>query len=389
MSLLLALAAIASAADPAPTGTGYAWVTFDRRGTTNSGSRGIADPADGRPITIDDPVRVASISKLLVALAVMRLVEAGRIDLNADVSDALGWRLRHPQHPDVPITLRLLLSHRSGLTDGVDYVVPLGKSLRNVVLDSKAWDPEHAPGQAFRYANVGFPVIASVLERRTGERFDRLMRRTVLEPLRLDACYNWSGCSTEAFRRAVVLTLPDGTVLRDDLRGAAPPCPVAVVEGGSCDLDRYVLGENGAIFSPQGGLRISARDLTVIGRLLLDRGRHAGKRFLRPASIDAILTPVWTYNGANGDTSGGFYCRYGLASQSLPTPLTGCDDALFGGRAMVGHAGDAYGVRSGLWIDRRRGNGIAYFAVGNGPDPKKGRTSYRAVEEWLAAKLPD
>ena len=54
---------------------------------------------------------------------------------------------------------------------------------------------------------------------------------------------------------------------------------------------------------------------------------------------------------------------------------------------MIGHAGDAYGVRSGLWIDPGRGVGIAYFATGNGDDPPRGRSAYRAIEEVLARHL--
>ena len=65
---------------------------------------------------------------------------------------------------------------------------------------------------------------------------------------------------------------------------------------------------------------------------------------------------------------------------SLPNPL--CSDDLFGdGRAMLGHAGDAYGLRSGLWIDRASGTGVAYFVTGLSDDPPRGRSAYRAAEE--------
>ena len=56
-------------------------------GITASGASGLADRARGRALTIDDPVRIASISKLVVALGVMRLVEQGRLDLDRDVSE--------------------------------------------------------------------------------------------------------------------------------------------------------------------------------------------------------------------------------------------------------------------------------------------------------------
>jgi len=99
--------------------------------------------------------------------------------------------------------------------------------------------------------------------------------------------------------------------------------------------------------------------------------------------------PAWRFDGSNGATEEGFYCAYGLAVQVLPVEQEGCRDDLFGGgRQVFGHAGDAYGLRSGLWVDPDRGVGIAYYATGNGPDPPRGRTAYRRIEEELAARLP-
>ena len=386
---LSACATMTAPSDPAPS-VPYAWATFDHDAVTNSGTSGLADRGHGRALTIDDPVRLASISKLVVALGLMRMVEEGRLDLDRDVSELLGWTLRNPAFPDRPITLRLLLSHHSSIRDGVDYAVPLGTELRTALADPAAFDAEHPPGAYFRYANLNFPLIASIMERSAGERFDRLMARLVLEPLALDACFNWTTCSDAAVARAVVLYEPDGSVIRDDLGGRRPACPVLAPEGVACELGGYAPGSNGALFSPQGGLRASVRDLAVIGRLLLNRGLNGDARFLSEASIDALLTPVWHFNGSDGDTEGGIYCAYGLATQSLPVAQPGCRDDLFGdGRQVIGHAGDAYGVRSGLWIDPRRGVGIAYFATGNGDDPPRGRSAYRAIEEELARHLQE
>jgi CubicO group peptidase (beta-lactamase class C family) len=362
----------------------YAWATFDANGITASGASGLADRARGRALTIDDPARIASVSKLVVALGVIRLVEQGRLDLDRDVSEYLGWPLRNPSFPDRPVTLRLLLSHRSSLKDGVDYAVPLGTQLRTVLADPAAFDAEHPPGTFFRYSNLNFPVIASVMESATGERFDRLMARLVLQPLGLDSCFNWTTCSDSAVARAAVLYEPDGTVLRDDLGGRRPACPVLVPDGAACDLSRYEPGSNGALFSPQGGLRISVRDLAAIGRLMLNRGAP----LVSEQSLALLIGPEWRFDGTNGETEEGFYCAYGLAVQSLPVAQPGCRDDLFdGGRAMIGHAGDAYGLRSGLWVDPQRRIGIAYFATGNGDDPPRGRSAYRRIEEMLAARL--
>lgn len=373
----------------APPQTSHAWVTFDAAGVKAQGASGLADRVTGRGVTTGDPVRVASVSKLVTALGALRLAEKGVVDLDADVSRHLGWELRNPAHPRVPITLRMLLSHTSSVRDeGDNYVIPLGGTVRGMMARPQSFDRDHAPGTYFRYSNLNFPIVASVLEKAARERFDRLIEREVLTPLGLDACLNWSGCSDAAVARAVVLYRPDGTVARDDLGGRPPDCPVAT-SGPGCDLSDYVLGSNGALFSPQGGLRASPADLAVIGRMLLNRGRHDGRPFLSQHGVALLTEPVWVFNGSNGDTGDGFYCAYGLGTQSLPTPTPGCRDDLFGaGRRMVGHAGDAYNLRSGLWVDPVRKVGVAFYAANNPVEPAPGRSAYTAVEERLAGKMP-
>lgn len=355
-------------------------VAFDTNGITSSSAEGAG---------IDQPVRIASISKLVVALGVMRLVEARTLDLDLDVSRWLGWQLRHPGFPNRKITLRLLLSHSAGLTDAVDYAIPLGSTMRATLADAKAWDADHAPGGYFRYANLNFPVIASVMEAATGERFDRLMTRLVFTPLDIDACFNWTTCSDEAVARAVVLRDASGAILRDDLRGIRPPCPVLPDARGGCDLSTYRPGDNGALFSPQGGLRISARGLARIGQMLL----RDGDGFVTRASIAALTAPAWTYTGTNGVTGenadNGFICAYGLGFQLLATPRVGCRDDPFGdARGRDGHAGDAYGLKSGLWIDRARGTGVAYFVTAVADDAPTGRSAFTVIEEQLASGEP-
>ncbi len=373
---MIALLLAGCAARPAEVRVGF---TADA--VTSVAARGYADRSARRRVTADDPVRVASVSKLVVALGMMRLVEAGTLNLDRDVSEWLGWRLRNPAYPDAPITLRLLLSHRSSLTDGADYAIPLGGTVRETVALPAAWDAAHGPGSYFRYANLNFPVIASVIEKATGERFDKVMAREVLAPLGIDACFNWTTCSDAAVARAVTLHDASGPVRRDP-PGPRPACPVFAPEGDPCDLSAYQPGDNGALFSPQGGLRISARGLARIGQLLLKRGEG----LLKPESIDAIERAAWTFDGTNGDSSNGFYCRYGLGVTRLPTPVPGCADDLFGdARERIGHAGEAYGLRSGLWIDRAAGTGVAFFATAVPDEGAKGkRSAFTAAEERLA-----
>lgn len=373
-------------------------VAFDRNGVTAVETRGLADRTTGRAVTADDPVRVASISKMVTAIGAMRLVEAGKLDLDRDVSDYLGWRLRNPDYPGVPITLRLLMSHRSSLTDRAGYwQTPLGEPLRPLLENPRAWDAQHAPGTYFRYTNLNYPVVAQVMERVTGERFDRLMQRLVLRPLGVEGCFSLATCPDAAARRAVVLYDEHGAPTADDNHGKAPACPVHPARDGGCDLSRYHPGDNGALFGPQGGLRISAPGLARIGMLLLGDGTlpTTGARLLAPASMRTLEAPDWQYDGRNGLTyeeddnpSGserGMFCRWGMGIQILATRVPGCRDDPFGdGVARVGHSGSAYGLQSGVWVDRAAGAGVAWFLTGMPAERLGGRSAFSAAEERLA-----
>jgi CubicO group peptidase (beta-lactamase class C family) len=365
-------------------------VRFDRTHIAPALAEGLADRAAGRAVTADDPVRIASISKLVTALGVMRLVDQGWLDLDRDVSDYLGWRLRNPAFPDRPITLNILLSHRSSLLDGEDlYLIPLGVTLKDRLADPRVWDAGHAPGSDwFHYTNLNFPVIASIMERVTGERFDVAMSRLVLKPLKLDACFNWgAGCSAQAYKRAVVLYRANGDVARDDLHGVPPVCAVYLGDGTACDLATYRPGENGALFSPQGGLRISMRDLAKLGQLLA----RGAKGFLSRRALARLEQPLWGLNGSNGlgedGANSGFFCAYGLALHRIGNEVPGCKDDLFGdGKPRFGHSGDAYGLRAGLWWDPESGEGIAFFTSAVAPDAPTGRSAFSAVEESVVER---
>lgn len=384
--LLLAAALLATPALAQPASVA---VRFDRQSITPVLAEGEADKASHRAVTADDPVRIASVSKLVTTLGVMRMVDRRQLDLDRDVSDYLGWMLRNPAFPDRPITLRLLLSHQSSLLDGGElYIVPLGTSLRERLADPRVWDGQHAPGSGwFHYTNLNFPVVASVMERVSGERFDHLMQRLVLKPLKLDACYNWSDCSPAAVQRAVVLYRASGEVAKDDLAGKLPDCPVVPDAQGNCDLSTYVPGHNGALFSPQGGLRISMRGLARIGQML---GRQ-GAGFLSGRSYVELTQARWRFDGTNGlgedGAASGFFCAYGLAVQRIGSRGTHCRDDLFGdGTARIGHSGDAYGLKSGLWVDPVSGKGLAYFTTEVAPDAPTGRTAFTRREEAIVER---
>ena len=380
---LLSASVAAKAADPARVA-----VAFDLNGERGAWSDGTADPATGRAVTPDDPVRIASVSKLVVAIGVMRMVEDGALDLDRPVGDYLGYKVENPAYAGQKVTLRRLLSHTASLRDHDDqYAIPLGERLRDVLADPATWDSAHGPdARYFTYGNVNFPVIASVIERVTQTRFDHMMKLLVIDPMKLDACFNWPTCSDDRVARAVVLT-QDGEPIRDDLHGRRPDCPVFVKEGAPCDLNHFVAGQNGSLFAPQGGLRISARDLAKFGRMLLGKGMVDGRRILSPESVELILTPLWRFDGANGETEHGTICAYGLASQPIATGNKGCrDNPGVPAGDWRGHPGEAYGLRSGLWIDRAHGRGIAYFVTGLPASPPSGSSAFTAAEEEMVAR---
>jgi hypothetical protein len=74
-----------------------------------------------------------------------------------------------------------------------------------------------------------------------------------------------------------------------------------------------------------------------------------------------------------------------MAMQTLATPVEGCRDDPFGdGIARVGHSGSAYGLQSGLWLDREHGQGVVWFATGMPDERLGGRSAFSAIEETLA-----
>lgn len=350
--LIVAAAGIAATAYAQPSLPEPAQVRVDFSSTSilwrqASGEAGVA----GRKVSANDPVRVASISKLVMAIAVMRLVDEGRIDLDRDVGDYLGFVVRNPAFPDRPVTLRQLLSHTSGIRDTIDYLLPLDGSLQTVLANPAVWFPGHEPGDYFSYANLNSPVIAATIEAATHERFDRLVARKVLQPLRVDACFNWgAGCSPTRRAQAVTLLRSNGDLARDPAVAGADPCPVLAASDGSCDLRHYRLGKNGSSFSPQGGLRISPQDLAKVGQLLLNGGRP----LLTSKAFAEMARPQWRFNGINGDDDNGYFLAYGLGVHIR-------EDS--SGAKWIGHVGEAYALRAGLWVNPKSRKGFAQYVT--------------------------
>ncbi len=373
------------------------------------GWRALKQPARAQetqdlPVTDNTLFRIASISKLVVSLGVMRLVEQGLLELDRDVSDYLGWQLRNPWFASEAISTRSLLSHQSSLTDGDgvywwDVPITLADVLQpggSVFRDGLFWNKRKAPNRWFQYCNLNFGVIATVMEAVTKERFDRLMNRLVFAPLEIEASFNPLDFTAEQLNRVAIqyrkratinnreIWNPQGpwVVQADDFQAERPTEPV--------NLAQYKIGTNGTLFGPQGRLRIGMRGLGRIMEMFLAAGsiqRSNGSkiRFLSAQSIKDMQSEQWSYNPThpNGDTMGDGTLSWGLGVQRFTD--RGKDRFVEeGGLKGFGHFGDAYGLMATFVVDpdQRRGQILVITGPGNNPDnfPSRYSTMYRWEE---------
>jgi CubicO group peptidase (beta-lactamase class C family) len=347
-----------------------------------------------RPATPASLYRIASISKMMTTLGLMRLHEAGRVDLDADVSGYLGFSLRNPHFPLQAVTLRTLLTHTSSLRDDGGYSWPFATPLKDVLVPGaalhgagKMWSDRAGPGAYFTYCNLGWGVIGTVMERVTGERFDLLMGRLLLQPLGIVAGYNPSVLPAAALDNLATLYRkrttdteiwnPEGPWIAqvDDYSAKPAAAPAGIAT--------YVPGTNATPFSPTGGLRISARDMGVVMRMLINGGMHGATRVLARETLERMFARQWTLDakGGNGDSMGGFFNAWGLGNAHFPD-RPGMALVEGGGFEAVGHLGDAYGLRSVFAFDRARGNGLVVLAGGSSHDPELQKGRYSAMARF-------
>jgi len=358
-------------------------------------------PSKSLPANGDTLYRVASISKLITTLGVMRLVEAGKLRLDDDVSVALGFQLRNPSFPEVPITLRMLLNHTSSLRDDAGYYWDAAQKvhMRDVLTpegrlfgQGAMWDRGNAPGTYFQYCNLAWGVVGTVMERATGERFDRLMKRLVLDPLQLRGGFHPADFDSEDLRNVATLYRKRATVAGREVWNPAGPWIGQVddyvnerpVARAGAD---YVPGSNGTLFGPQGNCRLSAAGLARVMRMLMARGRLDGLVFLRGDSVAQMLMPSWRADarGSNGRTDFGsqraLFHGWGLGNQHfLDVSGSNRGDRLVaaGGFRGVGHLGDAWGLTAAFVLDPGAGTGLIYLIGGPGFDPATYRGTYSA-----------
>ncbi len=139
----------------------------------------------------DTPFVVGSVSKTFTALAALVAVNRGELSLDAPVTDYLPDFSLAASAGDEPIRIRHLLNHSSGISGigcNLNRSAP-ANTLEERVEQLRTVTPQSAPGERFAYCNVGFAVVAHVLEQSSGRPFAEVLQRTVLTPLGMERTY--------------------------------------------------------------------------------------------------------------------------------------------------------------------------------------------------------
>ena len=366
-------------------------VSISINGSHETFNFGVRDVSRNLPITNTTHFRIASISKAFTALAVMKLYDAGIVDLDEDISNYLGYQVRNPNAVTTPITLRMVLSHRSGLQDGAGYAnfqnatfsqTPLPNLNELLLPGGNFYTPNiwrlEAPGTYFTYSNLNFGLLGTIIEAVTSERFDVYMKSEILEPLGIDGSFNIQDL-TDINELAALYRYQNGTWVPqlDNYEGVMPTPP---------DLSGYVPGTNGLYFAPQGGLRCTATDLITFLRFLQEEGND-GTLDITPATLQEMKAIAWDYNGSNGDNYFGLFNRWGLGLHHANTQsndrICGVDFGTF-----IGHPGEAYGLISDAFFTSAGAIQFSILINGSRNGYEVGATtSFYTVEEKIFSTL--
>jgi CubicO group peptidase (beta-lactamase class C family) len=232
-------------------------------------ARGYGRDGRGQPMTATTPLYIGSVSKSFTALAILRLVDQGLVDLHAPVRRYLPeFRLGGNGDPAASITVQRLLAHASGLSD-VRYLetlrLPDDASIERAVDDLRAAVPVAAPGEAFHYFNPNYVVLGRIVEVVTGLDYGTYLREDVLEPLGMSRTF----VDLEAARAAGLA------------RGHALTFGVPLPR--TQPFRAYGL--------PAGYLVSTAEDMGRYLQALLDDGRTGDQPLLSRASMVSLFAP--------------------------------------------------------------------------------------------------
>jgi CubicO group peptidase (beta-lactamase class C family) len=328
-------------------------------------------------------VRIASVSKMVTAMGVMKLVEQNKLSLDQSVDSLLGFPLRNPTFPTIAITPRMLLSHKSSIVDGTGYSNFLTATTTNssIPLLSDLLVPNGTyytanmfnnitPGTYFNYSNINYGILGTIIEKASGLRFDVFMKQNIFIPAGLNCSYNIMDIPPADIAACYRKVNGAWAAQVDDYNGGAPSAG---------NLANYVVGANAVRLSPHGGLRISATELAQLMSLFATQGNLNSTNILSANSVTSITGTEWQYNSSNGNNYYGLFNKWGLGVHKT-NQSTG-DKVFDNTTEWWGHAGEAYGLVSDAYYNPTDNIGFALYISGCGAGYTTISSSYYTVEK--------
>ena len=288
-----------------------------------------------KPIPENGVYVIASISKTFVSTAIMQLVEKKKIKLEDDVNNYLSFNVRNPRYPKVPITIRMLLCHRSSLNDSqYDW------TLRQInPKTGKRWKEcynDYPPGEDYKYCNLGYSLLGAIIENVTGVRFYDYVEKHITKPLGLYANYNLTKIDSNLLVKALLYDEEKKIFKKDN--------SIYNYSFFKDKMQNYKLGYSVANFSPTGGLKISATDLAKYMIMHMNDGKYHGKRIISKRSELEMRKPQM----GNPD--------YGLAFSYYRGRIKGV--------TLNGMVGCAHGVHSSMLFNPKEKYGFIVICNG-------------------------
>ena len=290
------------------------------------------------PVSADSYFRCASVTKLVTGIGLLQLMEQGVLDPDEDIGAYLGYTVRNPRYPDVPITLRQLMSHTAGLSEDASYANK-NRTLREMIevtQKARANFKDVRPGAVYEYSNFGAGVTGSIIEAVTGEDVSSYMRRAVFAPLGIDAAYTVA--QLESPEHIVASYKKDGTL------NVSPSYLLRQPYDAQPSPDTHYRMTVGSLF-------IRPRDLAKLGIALCGDGTVDGVRVLSEASV--ALTRQEQSPQTTGITEKSPYSFFVIRQ-----------DSLFADRRVYGHQGTSEGIVCNLYVEPE--SGLTLVVMSNG-----------------------
>ncbi len=319
-------------------------VLVDDQETVWAEGFGWEDPADSVPATAETVYRVGSVSKLFTDLGIMQAVERGDIDLDQPVVELLPGFAPESDF-DKPVTLRQLMSHRSGLVREPPighYFDDTAPSLEATVASLNSTSAVYEPETRTKYSNAGIATVGYVLEHISGEPFAEYLKAAVLEPLGMDH---------SSF-------LPEPNVV-DRLATAY----MWTYDGRTFEAPTFQLG-----MAPAGSMYAPVTDLGLFMQAIFAGGRGRRGVVVSPSTLQAMLRPQFAETGA---TTG-----YGIGFRLSELR----------GQRIIGHGGAIYGFATDLAALPEAKLGAAAVTSMDVANTVVSRITRYALELMLAAR---